>query len=143
MYQKDYILRMIEMLGEMIAGILGLIRKGEIKQAEESLEDIYYSMLKEDAAFFKDIPENKLTDTLLGEHNYTNGHLEILGELFNAEAELALAKGDKPGCLEYSRKSIRLFEFIDHEEKTYFKERIDKMNTIRERIRSLAQGQNI
>jgi hypothetical protein len=33
MYQKDYILRMIEMLGEMIAGILGLIKKGEFEQA--------------------------------------------------------------------------------------------------------------
>ncbi len=29
MYQKDYILRMIEMLGDLIAGIFGLIRKGE------------------------------------------------------------------------------------------------------------------
>ena len=130
------------MLGKMIAGILGLIKKGEIKQAEENLEDIYYNMLKEDAAYFRDIPENKLTDTLLGEHNYTNGHLEILAELFNAEAELALAKDDKTGCLEYSRKSIRLFEFIDNAEKTYFKERIDKMNSIREKISRLAEGKN-
>ena len=33
MYQKDYILRMIEMLGDLIAGIFGLIRKGEYSKA--------------------------------------------------------------------------------------------------------------
>lgn len=137
MYQKDYILRMIEMLGEMIAGILGLIRKGNFEQAEDKLENLYFTMLKEDAAFFRDIPADELTDKLLHEHNYTNGHLEVLAELFNAEAELRKAKGDSSGSLEYSQKSLRLFEFIDVEYKTFSQERIDKMAVIRERIRTL------
>ena len=78
MYQKDYILRMIEMLGELIAGILGLIKKGDLKMAADKLDNLYYSMLKEDAVFFRDLPEEGLTDKLLHQHNYTNGHLEIL-----------------------------------------------------------------
>jgi len=115
MYQKDYILRMIEMLGDLIAGILGLIKKGDYKQASEQLGKIYYDMLKEDASFFRAIPEGELTHKLLQEHNYTNGHLGILAELFNAEAKLGLAQGNKAGSLEYSRKSLILFEFIDAE----------------------------
>jgi hypothetical protein len=137
MYQKDYILRMIDMLGDLIAGILGLIKKGELEQATEKLENLYYGMLKEDSAFFRDIPENELTDRLLYQHNYNNGHLEVLAELFNAEAELCLAQGNKPGSLEYSRRSLRLFEFIDTEYRTYSQERIDKMEAIRERIRTI------
>jgi hypothetical protein len=137
MYQKDYILRMIEMLGELIAGILGLIKKGEFEQATVKVENVYYKMLKEDSAFFRDIPENELTDRLLHHHNYTNGHLEVLAELFNAEAELCLAQGNKPGSLEYSRRSLRLFEFIDTEYRIYSQERIDKIEAIRERIRTL------
>jgi hypothetical protein len=137
MYQKDYILRMIEMLGQLIAGILGLIRKGDFKKAEDKLEHLYYSMLKEDSAFFRDIPVDELTNKLLHEHNYTNGHLEVLAELFYAEAELRLAKDDKPGTLEYSQKSLRLFEFIDVEYKTYSQERIDKIAAIKERIKTL------
>jgi hypothetical protein len=137
MYQKDYILRMIEMLGELIAGILGLIKKGEFEQATVKVENVYYKMLKEDSAFFRDIPENELTDRLVHHHNYTNGHLEVLAELFNAEAELCLAQGNKPGSLEYSRRSLRLFEFIDTEYRIYSQERIDKIEAIRERIRTL------
>ena len=73
----------------------------------------------------------------MDDHNYTNGHLEILAELFNAEAELALAQGNKSGSLEYSGKSLILFEFIDTEEKTYSHERINKMKAIKERIETL------
>jgi hypothetical protein len=135
MYQKDYILRMIEMLGDLIAAVLGLIKKGKYKQASEQLGKIYYNMLKEDAAFFRNIPMDELTHKLLAEHNYTNGHLEILAELFNAEAELELAQGNRSGCLEYSKKSIVLFEFIDREQRTYFPERDQKMKAIRERIK--------
>ena len=135
MLQKDYILRMLEMLGDLIAGILGLLRKGELVQAEDKLERLYYDFLKEDASYFRKLPESRLTTDLLDRHNYSNGHLEILAELFNAEAELCLAKGDKAGVLENSRKSLILFEYIDMAYRTYSQDRIDKMDNLRRRIR--------
>jgi hypothetical protein len=137
MYQKDYILRMIEMFGELLAGIFGLIRKGQYNRATEQIGKVYYDMLREDASFFRVIPEKDLTNKLILEHNYTNDHLEILAELFNAEAELELAQGNKSGSLEYSRKSLILFEFVDTNQKTYSLERINKMESIRKRIETL------
>jgi len=137
MYQKDYILRMIEMLGDLLAAIFGLLRKGDYDQATEKLEDVYYDILKEDAAFFRSIPKENLTHELLEKHDYTNGHLEILAELFNAEAELAGAQGKPQGCLEYSEKALLLFEFIDLQQKTLSLERLDKMTLIRDRITKL------
>ena len=137
MYQKDYILRMVEMLGDLIAAVFGLVRKGDFQQATENLERIYYDMLKEDAAFFRSIPKENLTHELLEKHDYTNGHLEILAELFNAEAELAEAQGNPQGCLEYSEKALLLFEFIDLQQKTLSLDRLDKMTLIRDRITKL------
>jgi hypothetical protein len=137
MYQKDYILRMIEMFGELLTGIFGLIKKGEYKRASEQIGRVYYNILKEDASFFRTITEENLTHKLLQEHNYTNGHLEILAELFNAEAELNLAQENKSESIEYSRKSLILFEFVDVEQKTYSLERINKMKSIRKRIEIL------
>lgn len=128
---------MIEMLGDLIAGILGLIKKGDIEHATGKLENLYQKMLQEDSSFFRDIPENELTDTLLHKHNYTNGHLEVLAELFNAEAELCLAQNNKSGSLEYSRKSLRLFIFIESEYRLYSQDRIDKMEVIRERLKNV------
>jgi len=137
MYQKDYILRMIEMIADLIAGILGRIKKGELKQASYELKRIYSDILREDSSFFESIPEEELTDKLLQNHNYTNGHLEILAELFNAEAELRLVQGNTTGSLEFSKKSLKIFEFLDNEQKTYSFERINKMEEIRKRIETL------
>jgi hypothetical protein len=128
---------MIEMLGDLLAAIFGLIKKGDYKRASEQLGKIYYDMLKEDAAFFRAIPADELTHKLLKEHNYTNDHLEILAELFNVEAELDLAQGNRPGCLEYTTKSLILFEFIDNEQRTYSLARTEKMNAIKRRIETL------
>jgi hypothetical protein len=140
MFQRDYILRMIEKIGELIAGIMGLIRKGEIARASKELDEVYYLMLRQDSSFFSSIPADKLTETLLQEHNYTSGHLEILAELFNAEAELRLARGDRKGSLEYSEKSLILFEFTDREQKTFSFEREEKISNIRKRNEALRQS---
>jgi hypothetical protein len=128
---------MIEMIADLIAGILGRVKKGELKQASDELKRIYSDFLREDSSFFESIPEEELTDKLLQNHNYTNGHLEILAELFNAEAELRLAQGNKTGSLEFSKKSLKIFEFLDNEQKTYSFERINKMKVIRKRIEDL------
>ncbi len=133
-YQKDYILRIIEMAAKVLAAILGQIKGGDLHEAAEGLENFYYDILKEDAAFFREIPGEKLTETLLSEHNYTNGHLEILAELFYAEAELCAARKNSSGMLEYSQKSFILFRFIDTEYKTYSEDRFNKMKKLLERI---------
>ncbi len=138
MFERDYILRMIEMIGDFIAAIMGLIRKGNFEEAEERLSNLYYNVLKEDAAFFRNLKEEDLTNKLLKDHNYTNMHLEILAELFNAEAELNLARGNNTLCIDCSRKSLILFEFIDSEQKLYSLERINKMDKIRKRIDELS-----
>jgi hypothetical protein len=136
-YQKDYILRMIEMLGDLLAAIFGLIRKGDLEKAGQYLNSIYENMLKEDAAFFRSIPKEDLTRKLLEEHNYTNGHLEILAGLFNAEAELAMAKSDKTASLEFSEKALLLYEFTDARQKTLSVEKLNRMDSIRDRINTL------
>lgn len=125
---------MIAMIMKFIGDVLGLIKKGKLDEASDSLESAYKKFLKEDAAYFYKIPTAELTDKLLKEHDYTNGHLEVLAELFNAEAELRLARKDIPGCVEFSEKSLILFEFIDKEYKTFSMERINKIDTIRKRI---------
>jgi hypothetical protein len=137
MYQRDYILRMIEMLGELIAGILGLIKKGDFKKASQSLENAYYDMLKQDASFFQNISNDNLTNSLLTEHNYTNGHLEILSELFFAQAELFYAQGNLKDSLVFYEKTQILFDFIMKESKTLSLEKETRKSSIKDRIEEL------
>jgi len=134
MYQKDYILRLIEQMVRTLAVFFGLLKKEDFGKAGECLGNAYYDLLKEEAAFFRGIPEEDLTSELLEKHNYTNDHLEIVAELFNAEAELCLAQGNKEDALAWTRKSLRLFRYFDQATKTYSQERIDKMAALERRI---------
>jgi hypothetical protein len=121
-----------------MAEVLNLIKKGEYPEASELLQNSYFNFLKEDAAFFRNIPEKELTDILLNKHNYTNDHLEILAGLFNAEAELNKSTGNKKNCLEYSGKALILFEFVDRESRTYSAERQKIIEEIRDRLKQLS-----
>jgi hypothetical protein len=137
MYQKDFILRMIEMIAELVAGILGLIKKGDFKQASQSLDYAYHNFLKQDASLLQSIPKEELTATLLREHNYNNGHLEILSELFYAQAELFYAQGKQTESLEFYEKALILLDFITKESETYSLEKQSRLSTLQDRIAQL------
>ncbi|MBN1132837.1 MAG: hypothetical protein JXR52_11445 [Bacteroidales bacterium] len=139
MYQKDYILRMIEMIADLVAGILGLIREGRLTQASQTLDNAYQEFLKKDASLFRNIPAEKLTETLLSEHNYTGGHLRILSELYFAEAELQLAKGKNKNSLEYYQKALVLFEFAEKVARSFSVDTQSRISVIKEKISHLKQ----
>ena len=122
------------MVRDLIMGILGLIKKGQLEQAEQKLENLYHDFLKEDSAFFNSLPADKITTQLLQDHNFTHGHLEVLAWLFDAEASLLEAKGKNDLSNDFSKKALMIFEFLENEQKTYSFEKAEKMNTLRKRI---------
>lgn len=141
MFQKDYILRMVEMIGELIAAFLGLIKKGDLEQAEKILERGYIELLRREAAFFQSIPKDKLTTTLIGEHNYENGHLAVLAELFFAEAILNEAQQKMANSLICYEKSLILLEFLEEEDKTWSAKRDERITLLKTKISQLQPGE--
>ena len=135
MYQKDFIMRMIEMIADLIALILGLIKKGNLPQATKLLDNAYREFLKKDASFFRSLSKDKLTKELLTEHNYTNDHLKILSELFFAEGELNIAKGDKENGLSYYEKSLMLLEFTEQNSNSFSLGNQSRISLLKEKIR--------
>ncbi len=130
------------MLGEFIAAIFGYIKKGDYKQASESLDRAYRNLLKEDASFFQKIPKDEISEKLVSEHNYTYNHLEILAELFYAEAELKYKEGKKSESIEFYEKSLILLEFVDNKSRTYSLNRESKQKSIKNRINELKGSTN-
>ena len=125
---------MIEMMGELIAGLLGLIKKGEFQQAQQSIENAYYGFLQEDASMLQNIPVEKLTDTLLQEHHYTHGHLEILSELFFVQAELFHAQGKAKESIPFYEKSLVLSSFTVKASKAWSAEKQERLQYLRRQL---------
>jgi predicted translin family RNA/ssDNA-binding protein len=134
MYQRDYILRMIDMLGDLIRAIMGLITGGKLEQAERKLNEAFLTFLRKDASFFQHIPVKDITSTLLNEHNYTNGHLEILAGLLYAEAELKEASGKKADSTIDLEKSLKLYLYTEESNRTYSFDRQEKIRIIRDKL---------
>ncbi|MBN1413543.1 MAG: hypothetical protein JW973_00470 [Bacteroidales bacterium] len=134
MYQRDYILRMIEMMARLIAGILKLIKTGDLNQASQSLQNAYGTVFRNESPELKAIPEDTLIETLLNKYNHSTGHMEILAELFYAEAELLTAEKISAESISFYRKSLILFEYVDKEYRSYSQERQDKMLVIRKKL---------
>ena len=131
---------MIEMMAELIAGILGLIKKGKFQKASKAIENVYHDILRQDASFFNNIPLHNLSDSLISEHNYTNGHLEILSELFYAQAELSHAQKRNIESLEYYQKSLHLLEFVIKESKTFSVDKQTRLSEIKKKIKVFSQN---
>jgi tetratricopeptide (TPR) repeat protein len=137
MFQKDYILRMVEMIGELIAMILGLIKKGDLEQAEKILERGYMDFLRKDAAFFHSLSNEKLTTGLIKEHHYQHGHLSVLAELFFAEGELCENQGKPERASKCYEKSLVLLEFLEKEDRTWSEKREERISVIRKKVAAL------
>jgi hypothetical protein len=127
---------MIEMIGDLVAAITGYIKKGEFDKAGESLDNAYYQYLKEDASYFRNLEKEKLTEDLLSNHNYAHGHLEILSELFFAEAEFANAKKDLRSSLSYYKKSLILLDFVIKNSNTFSVEKSKKLELLKNKIKN-------
>lgn len=139
MYQRDFVLRMIELLAELVAGILALIKNGDFPKASHSIENAYQELLKQEAKFFIKIPEDKLTNVLLQEHNYTNGHLEILSELFYLEGEVLYAQKKNEKGLKFYQKSLCLLEFVIDESQTFSFKHQSKLALLQNRISEIVE----
>jgi len=130
---------MIEMMGDLIAAILGLIKKGDHEQAEKMIERGYYELLRRDASYFQLIPKEQLTDKLLSDHDYTNGHLAVLAELFFAEATLNEAQNKLNRSRTNYEKSLVLLEFLEQDDKTWSAKREDRKSLLKEKIAMLSE----
>ena len=131
---------MVEMLGELLRAIFGMITRGNYDQAAQTITEAYLTMLRKDAAFFQHIPANELTTVLITDHNYTNAHLEVLAELLYAEATLWFAQSHKVDSLSCYQKSLVLFEFVDKTYRTYSNDRQERMEQIRKRILEMGEA---
>ena len=131
---------MIEMIGDLIAALLGLIKKGDLEQAEKILERGYYELLRREATFFQQIPKEQLTDTLLRDHDFTNGHLSVLAELFYAEATLSKAQLRLDNSLICFEKSLILIQYLEQEDKTWSAKREERKEELKNKILELSHS---
>jgi len=131
MEQRDYLMRQIEQLGQvlaqMLAWLIGIRQKGGGSLGLEEIEQTYKSELDVDIEELIQIPEKDLITFLKRKNEYLETHLEIIADILY-ETALNYFKHEKSEeGKNLLRKAIVILEYLQSYSKDYSLNRILKI----------------
>ena len=126
-FERDYIMRQLMMMFEVIHKILRWRKKGNKEKAWEEIKYFYQILNIESDIHQMNIEE--LLHLLEGEKKLTNEHIEMVAFVLKEQGELE----DKDSLkLDFFRKSYFLLEKVDRESITFSMDRQMKLAELRE-----------
>ena len=125
--ERDYLMRQLMMMFEVIEKIIRYRKKGEKRLAEEEIEYFYSSLNIEKEINSMGI-EN-LLKFLETEKKLTNEHMELIAYVLKEQGELSETGKNK---INFFRKSYFLLDKVERESITYSMERQMKIAELRE-----------
>jgi hypothetical protein len=126
--ERDYIMRQLKMLFDLIQKIIGLRQKGEHALALEQIR-YFYSCLKIDSDIHSKSIEN-LLNFLLNEKKLTNEQLEMVALVMKEEGELT--SPDSLKKMDFFRKAYIILDKVDRESTTFSMIRQMKLAELKE-----------
>ncbi len=125
--EKDYLMRQLMMLFEVIHKILRHRKKGENEEAEQEIQ-YFYKCLKIDDDVQK-LTIEKLVNLLENKKKLSNEHIELVAFVLKEQGELAT---DEHGRLNLFRKSYFLLQKVDRESTSFSLHRQMKIEELKE-----------
>lgn len=124
--ERDYLMRQLMMLFEVIHKIINFRKKGQKEEAEEQIRYFYDYLKLETKIQEKNIEE--LVDFLVSEKKFTNSHIEMIAFVLKEQGELEEVSEQK---LDFFRKAYFLLEKVDRESTSFSMDRQMKMAELR------------
>jgi hypothetical protein len=125
--ERDYLMRQLMMLFEVIGKIIRHRKKGEKRLAEDEIEYFYSSLNIESE--IKSMSIQNLLKFLETEKKLTNEHIEMIAFVLKEQGELAANELHK---IDYFRKAYFLLDKVERESITFSMDRQMKMAELRE-----------
>jgi hypothetical protein len=125
--EKDYLMRQIMMLFEVVQKILRHRKKGETKPALDQVK-YFYQTLKIDKNV-ESLGIEELFEFLEKDKNLTNEQIEMVAFVLKEQGEL---ESNKEQGLDYFRKSYFLLKKVERESITFSMDRQMKISELRE-----------
>ena len=125
--EKDFIMRQIRMLFEVLSKILRYRKKGEKGKALDQI-NYFYACLKVDVEFHS-MEIEKLIEYLEKEKNLNNEQIELLAFVLKEQGELSTTENER---LDFYRKSYFLLAKVDRESTSFSMDRQMKITELKE-----------
>lgn len=125
--EKDYLMRQLMMLFEVIHKILRHRKKGENEEAEKEIQ-YFYECLKIDADVQK-LSIEQLLSLLENKKKFSDEHIELLAFVLKEQGELA---NEEDARLNLFRKSYFLLEKVERESTSFSLDRQMKISELKQ-----------
>jgi hypothetical protein len=127
MLERDYLMRQLMQLFEVLQKIIRHRKKGENQLALENVS-FFYSMLKieEETGRFS---IEELYDLLINQKKLSNEQIEMMAYVLKEQGEMA---GSEVTGLDYFRKAYFLLEKVERESITFSMDRLMKLEELKE-----------
>jgi hypothetical protein len=139
MEQRDYLMRQIEQLGQvlakMLARLLGIKQKGSPSFGLEELRQTYKNELDIDLEELIHIPENDIIIFLKNKNKYFEHHLEMIADILHTTAENHYKNDRLDDGNNLLRKSIYILEYIHSTGKDFSIDRVSKIETLKDLLK--------
>jgi hypothetical protein len=130
MYEKDFIIRLIQNFLEAIARIVNKIEEGNVAESRIEIEKTY-ELLGESSVFFREANFGKLLVFLNPKDNIQLKKFDLLAKLISIDAKIQSQKNLK--CSMF-KKAQKLWKYYNHHSKEYSFEREQQLLYIKEFI---------
>jgi hypothetical protein len=127
MFERDYLMRQLMQLFEVLQRIIRHRKKGESQLAEEDIR-VFYTILKleEDTV---NLSIEALFDLLVERKRLSNEQIEMVAYVLKEQGELA---GNETISLDFFRKAYFLLEKVERESITFSMDRLMKLEELKE-----------
>ena len=136
MFQKDYILRLIEEISKVLEKALKLKNNNDFDSAKQVLNNAYENLLKIKKQDFLHIPNQKLIELLQNTFDMDIKKIELLSKLLTEDANL---ETDYASKIKLSEKALFLLEHISETDKTFSFERINQIKQLKDNLSNSLQ----
>ncbi len=140
MEQRDYLMRQIEQLGEVLAvmlgRLLGIKQKGDASLGLEELRQIYKSELDLDVEELIKIPKEEIVESFLKKNKLMVQHLEKIAELLQVTGENLISYDRVKDGNNILGKSLYILEYLQTTSKVYSMNRVMKIENLKQMLKA-------
>ena len=130
MFQRDYILRLIEEFAKFLAVITGLKAGGNLEEALKKIDEAYNEILELNPKLIKSLNNDEVLDYCKKEKRYDNQQMNMVAELLYQEGMIYAEEGDPVSARNVLEKSKVLIGYLMDNDSTFSFDWYEKLHEI-------------
>lgn len=130
MFQRDYILRLIEEFAKFLAAITGLKAGGNLEEALKKIDEAYNEILELNPKLIKSLNNDEVLDYCKKEKRYDNQQMNMVAELLYQEGMIYAEEGDPVSARNVLEKSKVLIGYLMDNDSTFSFDWYEKLHEI-------------